>query len=370
MKQVKDENKALLQDLPSMVKNCEALRKQNSTTKDISLGEYVQQKYAMSMETYLESIGVDGNVDTIENLFTSTDVDSNYRWLVPEIIRQALRLGLRKPSIWSEMIIGETPVAQTTFKLPWWNMSDATPEYVGEAETIPLGGVSFGQKQMEVRKMGKGIKIPYEVRQYVAVNIVQIFLQDMGVKLNQGLDTLLITMLINGEQADGSESAPVIGVDNTTTGFTYRDMLRLWIRMGRIGRSATKMIGGEKAANDILNLPEFKDRKQGVTDLSLNLKTPVPNTSDFYVHGGVPEDQIIVVDKTATCMKFNDQPLLVETEKIVSNQTEATYATLTTGFAIVYRDGRVIMDADLAYSSNGFPAFMDVDAQENVTIND
>jgi hypothetical protein len=370
MKPVKEENKNLARELESVVKNCEAIRRSRAGGKDISLAEFVKEKYNMGIETYFEALGIEPHIDTIENLFTSSDVNKEYRWLVPEIIRQALRLGLRKPAIWSDMIIGETPVSQTSFKLPWWNMSDATPDYVGEAETIPLGGVSFGQKSMEIRKMGKGIKIPYEVRQYVAVNVVQIFLQDMGVKLNQGLDTLLITILINGEQGDGSESAPVIGVDNTTTGFTYRDMLRLWIRMSRIGRSATRMIGGEKAANDILNLPEFKDRKQGTTDATLNLKSPVPTTADFYVHGGVPEDQIIVIDRTATCMKFNAQPLLVETERIVSNQTEATYATLTTGFAIVYRDGRAIIDADLPFSSNGFPAWMDVDAAENVEIKD
>ena len=48
----------------------------------------------------------------------------------------------------------------------------------------------------------------------------------MGIKLGYGMDGLMIDALVNGEQTDGSESAPVIG---TTTGvmatFAYKDLL-------------------------------------------------------------------------------------------------------------------------------------------------
>lgn len=128
------------------------------------------------------------------------------------------------------------------------------------------------------------------------------------------------------------------------------------------------MIGGEDMALDLLDLPEFKEKHAGTTAATLNVKTPIPTKSDFFIHGSMPDDQLLVIDPSSTVIKYNSQPLLVETEKIVSNQTEATYATLTTGFGIVYRDSRVVIDSSLAFSGNGFPSYMDASALESVTI--
>ena len=75
-----------------------------------------------------------------------------------------------------------------------------------------------------------------------------------------------------------------------------------------------------------------------------------------------------MVDNRFALIKFNVIPLNIESERIVSNQTEAFYATLTTGFGKIFRDAAVIMDSSLAFSGNGFPSYMDVDAYQNVVI--
>ena len=74
------------------------------------------------------------------------------------------------------------------------------------------------------------------------------------------------------------------------------------------------------------------------------------------------------MDPSSTLVKFNAQPLLVESEKIVSNQTQAFYATLTTGFAKLFRDSAVVMDKSVTIIASPFPAYMDVDSFENIVI--
>lgn len=288
---------------------------------------------------------------------------------MPEIIRDALKLGLRKAPIYPSLIATEQTISQLEVTIPHINMSDAIPRYVGIGETIPDGTISYGQKSLKIRKMGRGIKIPYEVMQYVSLNVISLFLQDFGIKLNHGLDSLAIDVLINGEQADGSESAPVIGVTTAGT-FTYKDLLRIWVRLSRMGRSATTIVGGEDAAIDTLDLPEFKLKQQGSTQANINLKTPVPQSVDYYIHGGIPDNQQLLVDGSSAMIKYNAQPLLVEEDKIVSKQTIETYASLTTGFGILYRDARILIDSSLPFSSNGFPSYFDVDSLEQVTIVD
>jgi hypothetical protein len=333
---------------------------------DISFGEFVQEKHGVSLEAFMYDLGIDPNVTTIQNLFT-TPREEDIRWILPEIIREALLAGIRTAPIWSAITAAESPTSGLQQLMPHINMSDAAPRKVGEAETIPLGSISYGQKRFEIFKIGRGIKIPYEVSQYTTLAVVSIFMRDFGVKLGHALDTLAIDCLINGEQANGSESAPVIGVTTANTK-AYKDYLRLWIRAARMGRSLNTIIGNEAEALLTLDMPEFKDRKSGTTEHTLTLKTPVPRDASYYIHGNVPPAQEIMVDPNAALLKFNAQPLLIESEKIVSNQTEAFYVTLTTGFAKLFRDGAVILDKSVTIGAAPFPAYMEVDDVLNVPI--
>lgn len=359
--------------IKQMSMQCDSLRRNADNPIDVTFESYVKKKTGMnSLSILLDDLGIDPSMDTIANIFTLPD--ESVRWLVPEIFREALRLGLRRAPIWSSIVAAEQTVKQLSITLPWFNMSEAAPSYVEQGETIPLGNLSFDKKTLHLRKIGKGIKIPYEVRNYVSINVVSIFLQDFGVKLGQSIDTLMIQTLINGEQSNGSESAPVVGIAVANT-LTYADILKVWVRMSRIGRIPTSMIGGENSALGTLNLPEFKTNTLGgnsaasvPTNDRLKLKTAIPTTTDYYIHAAMPANQQMIIDPSSAIIKYNAQPLLVESEKIVSNQTEATYASLTTGFGIIFRDSRVIVDQTLAFSGNGFPTYMDVDSAEVVDI--
>lgn len=322
-----------------------------------------KEKFDCSLEDLYENLGIDPTVDTISNIMTIPDED--VRWLIPEIIRDSIRLGLRDTPIWPSITASEQEVSQKSITMPYINMSDAVPHRVGEGETIPVGSISYGSKDVKAFKIGRGIKMTYEVRQYVSLDVISIFFQDFGVRLGQALDTLAIDVLINGDQADGSESAPVIGVATAGTK-TYKDFLRIWLRASRLGRKLNTIVGGEDAALETLDMPEFKDRKSGTTDATLTLKTPVPKDANYYIHGNVPDDQEILVDPRYALVKFNVIPLLIESDKIVSNQTEEFYASLTTGFGKIFRDSALVMDASLPFAGNGFPPYMDVDAYHDV----
>lgn len=365
MDEIKLQNSKYLSELQSTVRGLEALRKNSNNPVDANLSEFVQMKWGVNMTQFYDDLGINTQTDSIQAMFNTPS--SEVRWLVPEIIRDALRLGLRKNPIWSDVIAAEQTIANPSVTVPWLNMSEAEPKYTGEAETFAYGTLSYDSKVLKIRKMGRMLRVPYEVMQYVSLNLIAVWLQDFGVKLNHGVDALLIDVLLNGEQDDGSESVAVVGITNNANPVTYRDILYIWLRMGRLGRTPNLMIGGESVALDILDLDEFKKREQGTTEKNLNLRTPVPQSQNFYIHGSMPADQTLIVDRTSAIIKYNAQPLMVESEKIIQNQTIDTVASLTTGFGILYRDGRVVMDDSLAVSGNDFPTWMDVDPLEQVS---
>lgn len=354
-----------LKHIHEYVQACEALRRDPESPEDVSFEEYLKNGHnGLSLAQLYDDVGVDPARDTIQNLINLPDF--NYKWLIPEIFRNALRLGLRKNPIYPSLIAAEQNVPQTSVTMPAINMSEAAPRKVGVAETIMLGSVSFDQKSVKIAKLGRGIKIPYEVRQYVALNVVNIFFQDFGVQLGLGLDSLAISTLLNGDQANGSDSVSVIGIGNTTTGITYKDLLKVWVRMARLGKNMTTMIGGEDMAIDVLDLLTTT-RLFGTPRATVDIKTPIPTNSDFFVHGGVSTDNILLVDKSSALIKLNAQPLLVESDKIISSQVEETYASLTTGFATVYRDSRIVIDRTKLFSGFPFPTWMDPTSREMVT---
>lgn len=357
-------NPALLAELSEIVSECNALRTDPVYSQDISLGEYILERQQLSLEGFYQELSIDPSVDTIQNLINFPD--PNMRWLVPEIYRDAIRLGLRKNPIYPDIIAGEQSVSQTSVTFPAINMSEAKPKYVGPGETITTGDVSFDQKSVKIHKLGRGIRVPYEIIQYVALNVLGIFMEDYGVKMAMGLDTLMITTLINGDQAGGIDSCPVIGI-NTANTLVFRDLLRPWVRLARMGKSPTVMIGGETMSMDILDLlvttRYFGDQR---ATAELKLKSPMPTSANIYVHGTMPDKQVMMIDRSNCIVKLNAQPLLVEVDKIVQNQTMEAYATVTTGFATILKDSRLIMDETLAFSGNGFPTYLDPTTSENV----
>jgi Phage capsid family. len=358
----KAEESVYLKDLQSAVKECEAIRRDTEDPQDISLADYYKEKHNITMDQLYADLGLNPTLDTIQNIVNMPD--PAMKWLIPEIFREALRLGLRKNPIYPSIISGEQSVKATKITMPAINMADAAPKRVGIAETIKVGEISFDQKSVSIHKIGRGIKVPYELIQYVSLNLVSLFMQDFGVKLGMGVDTMMINTLLNGDQEDGSDSAPVIGITTANT-LVYRDLLRIWVRGSRMGKNYGTMIAGETAAMDILDLL-VNTRVMGTQRGTVTMKTPIPQNSDIYVHGLIPNNQTLILDPSNAIIKLNAQPLLVESDKIISNQTEETYATLTTGFATIFKDSRLILDTSLAFSGNGFPTYLDPTASENV----
>lgn len=347
------------------VRTAESIRDHKDNPKDVSFEDVIQMKWNISLESFLGDLGIDPHTDTIKNLLNVPDFD--VRWIIPEVFRTALLLGYRAAPIYPNIIAAEEQMRGLRQVMPNINMSDADPRYVGEGETIPLGEISYGSKEFRIYKIGRGVKLTDEVVFYSTLNLVSIFMRDFGVKLGHATDVLAIDCLINGEQSDGSEAADVVGTADGVT-LTYKDLLTIWVRLGRMGRIPSVLLGGEDIAIDTLDLTEFKTPVMGSPRESLVFKSPVPQTTDFYVHGNIPADQAIILDPSASIIKFNGWPLKVESERIVSNQTEAFYVTLQTGFAKLFTDAAIVVDRSITFAGNGFPTQYDVDAYQNVVI--
>lgn len=360
---------AIASEMKTMVNQMDSIRKGNKDRNcvDISFEKYMKTKLGFSSwDSVYQALQIDPSRHTIESLYNTADVNEGFRWLIPEIYRAAIQLGLRRMPIYPNIIAAEETVSQMSVIMPYIEMSDSMMTKLNEGETIPYGTVKFNQRDVKIRKMGTGIRVTDEVIRHVSLNIVSLYLQDVGVKLGLGLDTEMIDVLINGDTLGGGFTAPVVGVDNPGTGITYRDMLRVWVRMARLGRGSDGMLTDETQGIDTLELEEFKGANYNNSKMNINLRTPLPQTQALDIHGAMPTGgKIGFYDQQGALIKLNSTGLLVESQRIAEKQTTGTYVTITTGFARTFRDGFVLLDGTLAFS--GFPSYMNVDAAENVT---
>lgn len=365
---------AILSDMPAAMKELDYLRLGDDKQKalDVTLAQFAREKWGFAPDangkpsSLLSALGVDTSMQSVEKLYTMPEFNDGYRWLVPEIFRDAIRTGLRKNPIYPNLIASEETVSQMQVTMPEINMSEAVMKKMNEAASVGYGTASFSQKTVKLNKYGIGFNITDEVMMYASIDLLSIMLQDMGVQMGLALDSQAFDVLINGDGSSNS-AAKVIGVATSGT-LAYKDILKLWLRMGRLGKLPNAICAGEDMAINMLELQEFKGFSGQSTTQQIVVRTPIPSSQNVYVHGAVTSnDQMLFVDSTAALIKLNAQPLRLESERIVSKQINGTVATMTTGFATLFNDARVILDKSLAYSSNPFPAELDPTATERTS---
>lgn len=327
---------------------------------DVTLKEYLGGVYGedMTPERFYSDVGVDLKSMTVEKLINTGELT---RWLFPEIFRDAIRLGLVYTPFHSKLVTSDERIDSTGVTMPNIQFpGDRATELriTGEAATITEGEVLWGEKQVTIKKKARGLKQSYESIMFTPINLATIYFEDVGTRMGADLDKELIDVAINGEQGDGSAAAPVIGAAVANT-LAYTDIARAWVRMKRINRSSTAMLASEADAITILNMTQFqKTVFPGATPSSgvtLNVNTPLPTDQDIYVHSSVPTGKIIFVDTARAFVQLTAMPLLVESERLVSRQVQGQYASIITGFAVIFKDARLVLDYTTNLSTNPGP---------------
>lgn len=289
---------------------------------------------------------------------TAITTDPNFRSITPEQFLDPIRVGQAEAAFYNELIIQEIPVDQLKPRVPKLNLSDAKPKKTREGAKIELGSVSYGEKEVTVFEYGLGIEFSYNSLKYNRINLVPLYFEDLGARMAALKNDDLTAIALNGDQADLSESSAVIGVE-TIGQIAWKDIVRVFNRMKRMGRMVTALLTSEDGATEWELLPEVKNRVLG-SPLLANRRTAIPQNLDVFVGGGMPANQFQFIAPALAFIQLTAQGVMMETDKIISKRLEEAYVTEATGFMNFQRDARVTVDKSLAYSSNQFPSWFDV----------
>lgn len=317
--------------------------------RDLTLKEFLADSWGEDYgpAQFYRDLDIDLQNMTVEKMLNTSDLS---RWLFPEVFRDAIRQGLEYTPFFRNLITGEERIESTGLTMPKLTTppaGDVRLRDTKEGATITEGLISWGEKQVTVSKKARGLLQTYESIMFTPIDLARVYFEELGSRFGADLDRDLITVALDGDQADGSEAAPVIGAATAGT-LLYTDIARAWIRFKRINRNSAAMITNEADAITILNMSQFERKNpspgQTPSGVTLNVNTPLPSDQDLYVHSAMPAQQILFVDPRRAFVQLTAMPLLVESEQIVSRQLRGEYVSIITGFANVFKDGRLLLD--------------------------
>lgn len=280
-------------------------------------------------------------------------------FIQPEVILDPVSRGAVQSVFYPDLIMREVMVSQPTVTVPLLDLSEASLAESDEGVTIETGSVKYGKKTVEVKKKAKGIEYTYESLMFNNLDLVSIYFVDFGKLLGHGLNNMCVETILDGDQADGSEAAAVIGVEDTDEGIQYGDVLNVWIQLALLGRMSTSIIGNARSGRKYLELPEVKNRQNaGSVLLPTRVKVPLPTEQDLYLSTKVGGEKLAFQDSTIALVQITAQALMLEAEKIASRQIQGTYASIFTGFVNIQRNARVVLNPAVAFADAGFPDWM------------
>lgn len=294
-----------------------------------------------------------------ESLSIITQDRSTY--ITPEIILAPIQTGAIQSAFYDKLLATTEPVKSDTVTVPKIEISDAGMEKGTEMSKANRGKVTTGSKKVSFEKTQRALEISYEALRRHTLNFIQIYFEHLGALMASELNRDLVTVGINGDQADLSESSAVIGVKSTAAGFVYRDAVRAFVRMGLMGQTPDAIVASEDMAEVWLDLPQVTNRQQGTALMNIRLQTPIPADLPLYVAPNMPEKQFMLVNTSVAFAELVEQALMIETDKFINGQFYESVASAYIGFMNILRHARIIIDADLQINfgtgENYFPSW-------------
>ncbi len=353
------------------------MQAKRSLGQSITLREHLSTDYkdfypsnpSQGLEKYFHELGINPSQTTVKQMFEVGGKSDNVL-VFTEMLLSALQYGLTENDYVKELLAGSVTANESSVVQPFIDTSNMKAmqkktKAVAAGANFEKDSVLVGQKSTGFHKFGKALDISYETIQDVKLDALAIFLKGTSsVMLNDRL-AYVFDILLNGDGArdeDGNvvtDTPAIIGVDTADT-LTYKDILRVAMRMSRIGRGPQNMVSDEELMLDILNLDEYSKKVQGAESTSLSVKGNIVTPKNAFINEDVGSGKVLIQSPSHGLVEYVKQGLMVETDKIITRQIETAVISLRVGYMNLFRDSRVVIDKSLAYASNGFPTWMDV----------
>lgn len=286
--------------------------------------------------------GIDLYQITVERFFQT---DPNAKWLFPDLVRESVVTGMTGKPMYSQLIIRDERIDSAVYDVPYVEESEEEEELrsVSEGAVIPESQIKYGNRIIQLRKLGRGILASYEVIRRMSVDMLRVHLRRIGECLGRNLDKRLAYVLVYGDVSNST--APEVLNTQTAGTWKYADLVRAFLHLTTKNFfKPTHLIANSETMEKIMSLPEVAD--SALFDFAKSGNLPTPLGVKLVPMPDHPSDCFTLLDSRYAVQKLTEQDVLVESDRLINQQWDRSYLTVVTDFAIIYQKARVVMRCD------------------------
>lgn len=344
---------------------------------DISLAKAIEHEYGYKPNekglpmSFAEALGIDPNSDrrSVMNLWSTSDngLNSNMRAFIREVFLDAVRLGSTANStVYQQIVAGVQTISNYEVVQPYIQPTSFQARNYSEGGSLKTMTIKVGEKRATIEKFG--FKVEYSEQQLLSssLNAAAEIMQQAGTNLGQWLSALALDILVNGEaNMTTPNPADVVGVLNTSNGVTYYDIMKVCMRMARLGNPVTHIVASENDAFKLSQLDEFRTIPTGAPLANLVFQNAMPANFSVLVDTTVPDGMVMLLSRTRALKMLITRPLTLTEKYNDELDIHNMYARMEAGFIKIYDDAAMVIDGAVLFTSNGFASNTDVDAFVN-----
>jgi hypothetical protein len=309
-----------------------------------------------------QAMGADPSKLLLNELASMND---DFRLIVSLVVTDCFIKGFSEtatgqPPLWSDVCFSTGVATQFDEIRKTWFKFQGAPTLTAEGENFPEASISLGTEVVRLEKRGLTLRLTTEFARSNPLDIIESWLVELGRMYQYLENNRCVDTLINGDLAGGVNAAPVIGVLDPTVGLQYDDLLNCWMVGDEIGEQFFTMISGRTIGSKIGSLDEFKQRQLGKPSILVENHQPEPSVMSRFVSQQVPDNQLLLVDRSHAIRQRIFIPLRVDRAFKPENWTEGITIGYYTGFERVADKACVVIDESLALAEHDFPSWFTV----------
>lgn len=318
--------------------------------KGISVSEYCEELgYTDAASFFKKELGIDLNKMVLEEFWTSDDT----RGMVPELFMDTILMANLNAMV-THNFITEIPIDRESIVIR--TFEDAGQVYeVAQGSAIPDDQGYLVRRTHFVKKIGRGLGMTYEEQRRTPFPLMQLDLARLGMRmaLKEDLDVLntlrtgIPAQVANGPQpAQAAVATPVSTSQSNTSGsgisagtLVFADLVNIVTDIANRNYHADFLVLSPISYSKFLLISQVSNYLNAGPMASKVLESGVISHflgMDIYITKQMPDNELLAGQKGFAGVKFVEQPLLLEEEKIISKQVDRCQVTKCYVPAVLY----------------------------------
>jgi hypothetical protein len=298
---------------------------------------------AWSRQVYKAGINLKSSATLVESFFTSND----NKVLFPEYIRRKIEEGMKfdkrqlnLPDIYA--IKTELDGNSDKQQILKFDENDTKLKLIAQGSEMPTVTVLDGEAAISLFKAGRKVVFTYESIRRSSLLRIGLFFSEIGKRIGRQIVRRGLEVMKDG---DGNNNA-CTPVETATTTWKYDDLLQLLYGDFSDGYEASHIVMNKKMFMKI-----FTDKTNFAQMQSPGILEKFLRTGEqedllgvvWKLHNDIPDETIYAYNKNL-CLEYYEEKgsSIVETDRIISNQTEIGTISRNLNFGILDAKARVI----------------------------